>query len=225
MIDPIFASAFLMGLIGSGHCIAMCGGIASSLQLASNKRQSFVYSFAYNIGRASSYMLAGALVAGISSQFAKQNSSFALALSFMAGIFMLLVGVYIMRLAASLQWLERFGKTLLWQHLVKLNKYLMPINSPFKALGYGALWGWLPCGLVYSALTWAMTSANALNGALVMLCFALGTFPAMITVGITAQKLSRLFNHSWTRIVLGSIIIWYGIYLLIIATDKLLYLS
>jgi len=223
MIDPIFVSAFLMGLIGSGHCIAMCGGIASSLQLASNKRQTWLYSLAYNSGRALSYMLAGALVAGISSQFATQNSAFALFLSFLAGMFMLLVGVYIMRLAATLQWLEKLGKTLIWQHLIKLNKYLMPIDSPLKALGYGALWGWLPCGLVYSALTWAMTSATAINGALVMLAFALGTFPAMITLGVAAQKLNTLFNHPWTRIILGSVIIWYGIYLLIIATDKLVH--
>ena len=223
MIDPIFVSAFLMGLIGSGHCIAMCGGIASSLQLASNKRQTWLYSLAYNIGRALSYMLAGALVAGISSQFATQNSAFALFLSFLAGMFMLLVGVYIMRLAATLQWLEKLGKTLIWQHLIKLNKYLMPIDSPLKALGYGALWGWLPCGLVYSALTWAMTSGTAINGALVMLAFALGTFPAMITLGVAAQKLNTLFNHPWTRIILGSVIIWYGIYLLIIATDKLVH--
>jgi len=223
MIDPIFVSAFLMGLIGSGHCIAMCGGIASSLQLASNKRQTWLYSLAYNSGRALSYMLAGALVAGISSQFATQNSAFSLFLSFLAGIFMLLVGVYIMRLAATLQWLEKLGKTLIWQHLIKLNKYLMPIDSPLKALGYGALWGWLPCGLVYSALTWAMTSGTAINGALVMLAFALGTFPAMITLGVAAQKLNTLFNHPWTRIILGSVIIWYGIYLLIIATDKLVH--
>ncbi|WP_288986942.1 sulfite exporter TauE/SafE family protein [uncultured Pseudoalteromonas sp.] len=223
MIDPIFVSAFLMGLIGSGHCIAMCGGIASSLQLASNKRQTWIYSLAYNSGRALSYMLAGALVAGISSQFATQNSAFALFLSFLAGVFMLLVGVYIMRLAATLQWLEKLGKTLIWQHLIKLNKYLMPIDSPLKALGYGALWGWLPCGLVYSALTWAMTSGTAINGALVMLAFALGTFPAMITLGVAAQKLNTLFNHPWTRIILGSVIIWYGIYLLIIATDKLVH--
>ncbi|TMO23461.1 sulfite exporter TauE/SafE family protein [Pseudoalteromonas sp. S4741] len=223
MIDPIFVSAFLMGLIGSGHCIAMCGGIASSLQLASNKRQTWLYSLAYNSGRALSYMLAGALVAGISGQFATQNSAFALFLSFLAGVFMLLVGVYIMRLAATLQWLEKLGKTLIWQHLIKLNKYLMPIDSPLKALGYGALWGWLPCGLVYSALTWAMTSGTAINGALVMLAFALGTFPAMITLGVAAQKLNTLFNHPWTRIILGSVIIWYGIYLLIIATDKLVH--
>ena len=223
MIDPVFVSAFLMGLIGSGHCIAMCGGIASSLQLASNKRQTWLYSLAYNSGRALSYMLAGALVAGISSQFATQNSAFSLFLSFLAGIFMLLVGVYIMRLAATLQWLEKLGKTLIWQHLIKLNKYLMPIDSPLKALGYGALWGWLPCGLVYSALTLAMTSCTAINGALVMLAFALGTFPAMITLGVAAQKLNTLFNHPWTRIILGSVIIWYGIYLLIIATDKLVH--
>ena len=223
MIDPVFVSAFLMGLIGSGHCIAMCGGIASSLQLASNKRQTWLYSLAYNSGRALSYMLAGALVAGISSQFATQNSAFALFLSFLAGVFMLLVGVYIMRLAATLQWLEKLGKTLIWQHLIKLNKYLMPIDSPLKALGYGALWGLLPCGLVYSALTWAMTSGTAINGALVMLAFALGTFPAMITLGVSAQKLNTLFNHPWTRIILGSVIIWYGIYLLIIATDKLVH--
>jgi hypothetical protein len=201
----------------------MCGGIASSLQLASNKRQTWLYSLAYNSGRALSYMLAGALVAGISSQFATQNSAFSLFLSFLAGIFMLLVGVYIMRLAATLQWLEKLGKTLIWQHLIKLNKYLMPIDSPLKALGYGALWGWLPCGLVYSALTWAMTSGTAINGALVMLAFALGTFPAMITLGVAAQKLNTLFNHPWTRIILGSVIIWYGIYLLIIATDKLVH--
>ncbi|WP_024610099.1 MULTISPECIES: sulfite exporter TauE/SafE family protein [unclassified Pseudoalteromonas] len=223
MIDPLYTSAFLMGLIGSGHCIAMCGGIASSLQLASDKRKAFTYSFAYNIGRALSYMAAGALVAGISSQFARQNTSFSLVLSFIAAIFMLLVGVYIMRLGPTLQWLEKAGKTLVWQHIVKLNKYLMPINSPLKALGYGALWGWLPCGLVYSALTWAMTSPSALDGALVMLCFALGTFPAMITLGVTAQKLNSIINHPWTRIVLGSVIIWYGIYLLIIATDKLVH--
>lgn len=223
MIDPLFVSAFFMGLIGSGHCLAMCGGIASSLQLASNKKHTLIYALAYNSGRAISYMVAGALVAGISSQFATQSSIFSLLLSFVAGIFMLLVGIYIMRLAATLQWLERLGKAMLWQHLVKLNTYLMPINSPFKAFGYGALWGWLPCGLVYSALTWAMTSANAIDGALVMLAFAFGTFPAMITLGIAAQKMNLFFNLPWVRIALGSVLIWYGIYLIIIATDKLVH--
>lgn len=223
MIDPLFSSAFIMGLIGSGHCIAMCGGIASSLQLASKQGNSIYFVLAYNVGRALSYMLAGALVAGISSHFASQNQLFSLSLSLLSGIFMTLVGLYIMRLGVSLQWLEKLGKTLIWQHLVKLNKFLLPINSIPKAIGYGALWGWLPCGLVYSALTWSMTSNSALEGAFVMLFFALGTFPAMISVGVSAQKLHKLINHSWTRLFLGSLLIWYGIYLIIIATDKLLH--
>ncbi|MBB1470317.1 sulfite exporter TauE/SafE family protein, partial [Pseudoalteromonas sp. SG41-5] len=178
---------------------------------------------AYNIGRAGSYMLAGALVAEISSHFANQSHWFALILAFLSGLFMILVGLYIMRLGASLQWLESLGKTLVWQHLVKLNRFIMPINSLPKAMAYGALWGWLPCGLVYSALTWAMTSNTALDGALVMLFFALGTFPAMLSIGMGAQVLHKVLNHPWARIALGSVLIWYGIYLLIIATDKLLH--
>jgi sulfite exporter TauE/SafE len=225
MIDPLFVSAFIMGLIGSGHCIAMCGGIASSLQLAVSKQQTLLYSLFYNIGRMLSYMAAGAFVAGISSEFAKQNTYFSLVLSYLAAIFILLMGIYIMRLAATLQWLEKIGKSLIWQHLVKLNTYLLPINTPFKALGYGALWGWLPCGLVYSALTWAMTSPTAFEGALTMLFFALGTFPAMITMGIAAQKINTIVNHICTRIVFGSVLIWYGVYLIIIATDKLLHIN
>ncbi|TGE76640.1 cytochrome biogenesis protein [Pseudoalteromonas sp. KS88] len=223
MIDPLYISAFIMGLIGSGHCIAMCGGIASSLQLATDKRRPISYTIAYNLGRASSYMLAGALVAGISSHFASQNHFFSLTLAILSGVFMLLVGLYIMRLGASLQWLESLGKTLVWQHLVKLNRYLMPVNSLPKALAYGALWGWLPCGLVYSALTWAMTSQTALEGAFVMLFFAFGTFPAMLSMGMGAQFIHKILNHPWARIAMGSILIWYGIYLLIIATDKLVH--
>ncbi|MCQ8877045.1 sulfite exporter TauE/SafE family protein [Pseudoalteromonas shioyasakiensis] len=223
MIDPLFISAFIMGLIGSGHCIAMCGGIASSLQLATDKRRPLAYSLAYNLGRATSYMLAGALVAGISSHFASQSMWFSLLLAFLSGLFMLLVGMYVMRLGVSLQWLESVGKTLIWQHLVKLNRFIMPINSLPKAAAYGALWGWLPCGLVYSALTWAMTSTTAIDGAIVMLFFALGTFPAMLSIGMGAQFVHKILNHPWARIAMGSILIWYGIYLLIIATDKLVH--
>ncbi len=221
MIEPLFISAFIMGLIGSGHCLVMCGGIASSLQLAASKNRAVSFSIAYNLGRALSYMLAGALVAGISSRFAAQNTTIAEGLSLLSGIFMLLVGIYVMRLAATLQWLEKIGKTLLWQHLVKLNHYILPVDNTPKALLYGAIWGWLPCGLVYSALTWAFTSPSALHGAGIMLFFALGTFPAMLSVGLLSQKMRFFLNHVYTRVILGSVIIWYGIYLLIIAIDKL----
>lgn len=212
-----------MGLIGSGHCLVMCGGIASSLQLASNSLKPWRVSILYNIGRASSYMFAGALVATLGSSFAKQNTTFSVSLKLLSGVFMLLVGVYVMRLASSLKWLESVAKMAVWQHLIKLNKYLLPVKNYPRVLGYGMLWGWLPCGLVYSALIWTLQAQSAAHGALIMLCFALGTVPAMLLVGQSAAQLSRFLNHNLVRLGFGSIFIWYGIYLLIIATDKLVH--
>jgi len=224
MTETLFLTAFFMGLAGSGHCIAMCGGIASSLQFAiEDKNKSQQYALLYNIGRLISYSICGALVGGISAIFAKQSNNFSLALSFISGIFMVLVGLYIMRLAASLNWLEKLGKFAVWQHIVKLNKYLLPLNSKKKAVAYGALWGWLPCGLVYSALTWAITTQSALSGALFMASFALGTLPAMIGLSFAAQTLKKWLNNSIIRIVLGNIIVFYGLYLLTIATKNALH--
>ena len=133
---------------------------------------------------------------------------------------MLLVGVYIMRLAATSQWLEKLGKALIWQHLAKLNRYLLPVDTTPKALLYGALWGWLPCGLVYSALTHALTSPSASSRCRCNVVFALGNLSAMISVGLVSQKINTIFNHVWIRVILGSVIIWYVYTLLIIATDK-----
>ena len=136
---------------------------------------------------------------------------------------MVLVGLYIMRLTASLNWLEKAGKYAIWQHIIKLNKYLIPLNSNSKALAYGALWGWLPCGLVYSALTWAVTTQSALYGALFMASFALGTLPAMIGLGYAAQTIKNALNNSIFRIVLGNIFVFYGLYLLAIVTKNALH--
>ena len=224
MTESLFLTAFFMGLAGSGHCIAMCGGIASSLQFAiEDKNKAQQYGLLYNLGRLLSYSLCGALVGGISSVFAKQSNDFSLFLSFISGIFMVLVGLYIMRLTASLNWLEKFGKLTIWQHIVKLNKYLLPLNTKKKALAYGALWGWLPCGLVYSALTWAITTQSASSGALFMASFALGTLPAMIGLSFAAQTINNWLNNSIIRIVLGNILVFYGLYLLAIAAQNALY--
>ncbi|MBQ4852386.1 sulfite exporter TauE/SafE family protein [Pseudoalteromonas sp. MMG012] len=223
MTEISLFGAFIMGLVGSGHCIVMCGGIASSLQMANSTLKPISVGLTYNLGRAISYMVAGALVASLGNSFAKQNTEFALSLKIFSGVFMILVGLYVMRLASSLKWLEQAGKTVLWQHLVKLNKHLLPINTYSKTLLYGMLWGWLPCGLVYSALTWTLLAPTPWYGSAIMLSFALGTLPSMLIVGQSAQQLSRFLNHTLIRWALGSIFIWYGIYLLIIASDRLVH--
>ncbi|GEK08629.1 sulfite exporter TauE/SafE family protein [Pseudoalteromonas sp. J010] len=223
MNEVSLLSALIMGLAGSGHCLVMCGGIASSLQLASKQLPSLVVAILYNVGRISSYALAGALVALLGASLAKQNTMIANVLQLMSGVFMILVGIYIMRLASTLKWLESLAKSLIWQHIVKLNKYLVPINTKPKAFLYGVLWGWLPCGLVYSALTWTLQAKSPLEGALIMLAFGAGTLPALIAMGQSALLLQKFINHLVTRIIMGNLLIWYGVYLIIIATDKLVH--
>lgn len=223
MTEISILSAFIMGLAGSGHCLVMCGGIASSLQLASKNLSPIKVSLLYNLGRICSYAIAGALVAWLGASLAKQNTLVAHSMKLLSGVFMILVGVYVMRLASSLQWLESLAKTVIWQHLVKLNRHLIPVDTSPKAFAYGALWGWLPCGLVYSALTWTLQAQTILQGSAIMLAFGLGTLPALIAIGQSAQLLQQAVNHQVTRIIMGNIFIWYGVYLIIIATDKLVH--
>lgn len=210
-------SALIMGLLGSGHCLAMCGGVASSLTLAvKDKALVKRYTLLYNLGRIFSYCLAGALAAGISQQFASRSTTFSFVLSLLSGVFMILVGLYIMRLTFSLNWIEKVGKYAIWQHLVKFNKRLLPVNTNGKALAYGMLWGWLPCGLVYSALLFSISTQSAIQGATFMLLFALGTLPAMIGLAFAADKFKQILNHNLVRMMFGNIFIFYGLYLLII---------
>ncbi len=218
MTISLFFSAFVMGLLGSGHCLAMCGGVASSLSIAvKDKSRIPLFTLLYNVGRITSYMVAGFIVALLGAEFASRSNVFSSAMAIVSAIFMILVGIYVMRLAATLNWIERAGKALIWRHLVKLNKYVMPIDKPNKAFFYGVLWGWLPCGLVYSALMWTVSLPNAYSGALFMLAFALGTAPAMVSLGVAHQTINKILNNLVIRLILGNILLFYGLYLLLIA--------
>lgn len=218
MTISLFLTAFVMGLLGSGHCVAMCGGVASSLSLAIKEPIKLrIYTLLYNLGRVCSYCVAGALVSLLGSHMASRASIISQSLSVISAVFMILVGFYIMRLAQTLNWLEKLGKFAVWQHLVKLNKYLMPINRKSKAFLYGALWGWLPCGLVYSALLWTVSLSHPIEGAFFMFSFALGTLPAMLTLGFVSHKIKDYLNHIVVRLTLGNIFLFYGLYLLLIA--------
>lgn len=214
-IDLVF-TAFVMGLLGSGHCIAMCGGVTSSLTIAiQDKRLIKRYTLLYNLGRLFSYTLAGLLAATIGQHVASRSTLFSHTLSALSGVFMILVGLYIMRFTVTLNWVERIGKFVIWQHIVGLNRKLLPVNTNNKALAYGMLWGWLPCGLVYSALLFSLSTKNALSGALFMMIFAAGTLPAMLGLALAAESLKRVLNHTVMRLMFGNLFIFYGTYILI----------
>lgn len=214
-----FFSAFVIGILGSGHCLGMCGGITSMLTSAipttsSNPSTRLILS--YNIGRILSYSIIGGIV-GFTGSIAAQKIGLPLAiLRMIAALFLIFLGLYIGQWLMWLTQIEKAGKGI-WKYISPLAKHFIPVNSSAKALGLGALWGWLPCGLVYSMLTWSLASGNTINGALIMTFFGLGTLPSLLIMSYGAIKIKTFINNNIFRKSMALGLITYGIYSLYIA--------
>lgn len=219
--DVTLVSAFLVGLLGSTHCIGMCGGIVGALTLGLKEdiRRSptrlFPYLLAYNLGRIATYAIAGAAVGYLSSQILRiaPPSQARVLASLISGGFMLLLGLYLAGWWPALTALEKLGGKL-WLRIEPLGRKFLPVNHPLKALGFGLIWGWLPCGMVYTALIWALAAGNATDGALLMATFGLGTLPMLLALGTAARWLHRFAQQSWVRRGAGVLIILFGLYTL-----------
>jgi sulfite exporter TauE/SafE len=214
-----FFSAFVSGLLGSGHCVVMCGGISTMLTAAisdTSRHKKYAIIFAYNFGRIASYSVIGALVA-LTSSMAAKNIGFPVAiLKTIAGIFLILLGLYLGQWLMWLSRVEHLGKNI-WRHISPHTKKFIPIKNIRSAFALGALWGWLPCGLVYSTLTWALASADVFNGALIMFFFGLGTLPALLSVSLGTISIKSLLSHALFRKLAAFLVILYGIYTILIA--------
>ena len=221
-VDPSYLAAFLVALLGGVHCVGMCGGIvaATTLGLPEQKRSRYrdllPYLLAYNSGRIVSYTVAGALVGGLGSLAANLPTVYLVQrfLQGFAAAFLVLLGLYIAGWWSGLATVERAGGWLLWRHLQPLGRRLLPVSSPSRALQLGLLWGWLPCGLVYSVLIWTVSAGSATRGALLMLSFGLGTLPALLAMGTFAGALSDLVRRPLVRQLAGAAIIIFGIWML-----------
>lgn len=212
----IIVTALAAGFFGSPHCLGMCGGIVSALSFALAKQNTFqrllLQSF-YHIGRLLSYSLLGLLVGllgkGILSPFIDSKWPFVL-----TSLMMIAFGLYLTGWWRGLDKLEVFGAKI-WHTMTPLRQRFMPINSVPRALFAGVLWGFLPCGLVYSALALALTSAKPLTASTTMLAFGLGTLPMMLLAGSTAGALKqKLQQHGW-RTANGLLIIAFGVWTLL----------
>jgi len=209
-------AAFMIGLLGSTHCIGMCGGIVGALTmgLPEPTRQSPIkllpYLLTYNGGRLISYALAGLIVGFLSSTLSDifQIGRFPVG-GIVGGLFMVALGIYIGGWLQTLTWLEKIG-SVFWRKIEPFGRRFMPVKSPAQALSLGFFWGWLPCGMVYSTLAWAATSGSATNAALLMLAFGAGTLPMLLMMGGFANKLQRFTQHKWTRYLAGILLIAFG---------------
>ena len=217
--DITLVSAFLVGLLGSTHCLGMCGGIVSALTfgLRDDLRRSpwtlGPYLLAYNAGRIGSYVIAG-LIAGAVGAGAfglLPSNSTRWAVKLVTGGFMIALGLYLAGWWPGLQTLEKWGGVL-WSRLEPLGRKLLPVDHPLKALAFGLVWGWLPCGMVYAMLAWALAAGSAGQGASLMLAFGLGTLPMLLTIGITAEWLKDFVRRPRVRQGAGLIVLLFGFY-------------
>jgi len=211
---PLLRSALILGLLGGGHCLGMCGGLMGALTLAIPKEQRsqrFRLLLAYNLGRILSYAVAGLLL-GLAG-WALANSPIAVAMRVVAALLLISMGLYLAGWWSGLTRIERLGRGL-WRHIQPVANRLLPVSSLPRALLLGTLWGWLPCGLVYSTLLWAASQGNAIDSALLMLAFGLGTWPVLLATGLAAERTNALLRKRGVRIAGGLLVILFGLWTL-----------
>lgn len=231
----------MIGLLGGVHCVGMCGGIVSAFSVASPKRPFPVAVsngagavarpavlddafrvVAYNTGRLASYAIAGAIAGGIAQGVRTLSviSTFQIGGYWLANLMLVALGLYLMDAWRGLTHLEAAGQRL-WRHVQPLVRHLLPVDSAAKAFMLGGLWGWVPCGMVYSVLLTAMLSGSAVSGAAVMLAFGAGTLPVLLTMGMLGSRLQLWTRKRSLRVASGLIVLLFGLLGLLRASSGL----
>ena len=180
-MSPEILAAFLVGLVGSLHCIGMCGPIAIALPVPDSSNLSFFTGrILYNLGRVVTYSFLGAILGLLGGRIALVGAQ--QVVSIILGV------VIIIAVLLPQKYKNYFAQHLIVQKLaqpLKENIGILFKKGTFSAMFLiGILNGFLPCGLVYVALAGAIASGNAISGASVMILFGLGTVPAMFAATI-----------------------------------------
>lgn len=202
-------TALMIGLLGGTHCLGMCGGIAATVSLGSGNQHNSILLLGYNVGRISSYAAAGFLLASLT--WLIRSPELMLSLRTLAGVILILMGCYLAGWWRVLTYLEKGGQTL-WRKIQPLAGKLLPVKTVPQAICLGALWGWLPCGLVYSTLIWASAANTPLDSAILMASFGAGTLPVMLLTGFFAGRLKAIIQHRYTRQISGLLVILFGLF-------------
>ncbi len=211
MPDSGFLALFIVGLLGGAHCVGMCGGIVGALSMGGASRWSM--HLAYNAGRVLSYAAAGAIAGalGAASLGLEGQVPARLILYVFANLMLIALGFYLLGLTRVLAITERAGQSL-WRRVQPLTRRFLPAHTVRQAFPLGLLWGWLPCGLVYSALASALSAGSAGRGAALMLAFGLGTLPNLLLAGILLARLNEFVRRPLVRMLSGLMILGFGVY-------------
>ena len=199
---------FLVGLLGAG----MCGGMVCALSAAPNGESKWVYHVAYSVGRVTSYGIAGAIAGSIGGIGLLISDVLPLqtALYVLANLMLVFLGLYLAGLSSVAARFEKLGSTL-WRRVQPLAGRLLPVRSVRSALLVGALWGWIPCGLVYAVLATALLSGDALGGTYLMLAFGAGTIPNLVLAGLFMNRVTGVFRSKLFRGICGAFVFGFGV--------------
>ena len=233
MPDSGFLAVFLIGLLGGVHCAGMCGGIVSALSFqpqtvkvvglpgrSSDSASAWQLHLAYNLGRISSYTIAGAIMGGLGSLGLLLNDALPvqMGLYLAANLMMVALGLYLIGVTQSLAFTERAGQWL-WRRVQPLTRRFLPAQRISQAFPLGMLWGWLPCGLVYSVLAMTLLTGSAVRGGATMLAFGLGTLPNLMAAGLVLVKFRQLAQGRALRLTAGLLVMSFGLWGLLNASD------
>lgn len=219
MPDSGYLALFLIGLLGGTHCLAMCGGIVGALSMSPAPHtpvRRWPLQLAYNLGRITSYGAAGAIVGGIGSLGLLLEGALPMQLMLYvaANLMLVALGLYLTGLTQVLALPERLGQHL-WRHIQPLTRRFLPARNMAAAYPLGLLWGFLPCGMVYSALATALMSGSAWRGSALMLAFGLGTLPNLLLAGWLLGRWQGLTRARSLRLISGLLVLGFGLYGLI----------
>ncbi|MEW6374114.1 MAG: sulfite exporter TauE/SafE family protein [Pseudomonadota bacterium] len=224
-------TVFVVGLLGSVHCAGMCGGIGGALSFAPRRPRAGATTIAlrqvaatpaslnvaaYNLGRIASYMTAGAIAGALAGGLAQGAGALSglpllqAGVYWLANLMLVAMGLYLMGAWSGIAHVERAGQWL-WRRVQPYVKRIGPPDTPGRMFAAGALWGWLPCAMVYSVLVTAMLSGSAASGALTMLAFGLGTLPMMLALGLAGARLRGWLRLPAVRIACGAVVLAFGV--------------
>ena len=210
-------AALLAGLAASGHCAAMCGGIAGALAMRDREAGTgtrVANVLAYNLSRVASYAVAGAIAGLLGAVLLRAVDVRPLSVAFrvLSGLIMVAVAGRLLFGWRLLDPLEAAGSGL-WRRIAPMAGKQRGQGGVRAAIGLGLAWGWLPCGMTYSMLLLAATSASAPLGAAVMLAFGAGTLPSMTTAGLAFDRVARLLStHLSLKRVAGLLLLLFGLW-------------
>jgi sulfite exporter TauE/SafE len=204
-------ASFLAGIAGGVHCAAMCGPLLAACAGSRAVSPGWRRTAAYNVGRVASYTAAGALAGlfGGALLTLRGGASAAAAAALLAGSSMLVLALHLAGFTPVTRALESAGGRV-WRVLAPYSRRLLPADNTLRALGLGALWGWIPCGMVYAVLLTAAATAEPAQGALVALAFGLGTLPNVLGIALAANRIKRLLRFRSVRYAAAAVVAAFG---------------